>query len=169
MKLIGIDPGSKGCIAEIDIKNKLVRWMDLPYREDKTLFIYAIKACFNFGEAYYTYLEKVMGQKVWGVNNNFAFGSYYGQVLAMLEMYPYELVTPQAWQRKIHGLKKGKMGKEMSAAKFRRMNPDFGTIKKCHEGLIDAFLIAYYGGLINNIVMPTNFSFLNVDFETSCP
>lgn len=169
IKLIGIDPGSLGAIAEIDLEHKIVRWMNIPYREDKIISLYAIKACFNFGEAYYTYMEKVHGMKPWGVSNNFNFGMYYGQMLAFLEKYPYELVSPQTWQRRINGMKKGVEPKAATASSFRKMNPNFGPIKKAHEGMIDAFFIAYFGGLINNIVMPKDFDFIHVDHEASCP
>jgi len=169
MKLIGIDPGRTGAIAEIDLEFKLVRWMALPFREDNILNADILKSCFRFSEAYYTYIEKVHGMSVWGTKNNFNFGGYFYQLLLFLQKYPHELVSPQAWQRKVNGKSKGVVGKEHSKASFIRMNPGFGTIKNKHNGVIDAFFIAYYGGLTNNIVMPKDFSFIEVDYESSCP
>lgn len=169
MKLIGVDPGRTGCIAEIDLEYKIVRWMTIPFKENGIINQDIIKSCFRFSEAYYTYLEKVHGMAVWGVKNNFSFGGYYDQWRMFLDKYAYEIVPPQTWQRKVNGNSKGVKGKEHSKASFIRMNPGFGTIKKKHEGLIDAFFIAYYGGLTNNIVMPKDFAFIQVDYEDSCP
>jgi len=163
VKLIGIDPGKTGVIAEIDVEEKLCRWMPLPFREDTVLDTYAIKTLFNLNESHYIYVEKVHGMKIWGVANNFTFGYYYGQVRCFLEPWPYELIGPKGWQKRINGCPRAGKAKEMSAASFRRMNPTHGPITKKDEGMVDAFFIAYFAGLTNNIVMPKDFTFLRVD------
>jgi hypothetical protein len=130
MKLVGIDPGKTGAIAEIDLEEKVCTWMNLPYREDTVLDVYTLKREFNLNNAHYIYVEKVHAMKIWGVSNNFSFGYYYGQVRGFLEPWPYELVAPQSWQKKINCCPRSGTAKDMSAASFRRMNPDFGKIEK---------------------------------------
>jgi hypothetical protein len=166
MKLVGIDPGKTGSIVEIEVETKTVRWMDLPYREDTVLDGFCLKSEFNLNDANYIFVEKVHSMKVWGAPNNFTFGYYYGQVRSFLEPWPYNLVPPQTWQKKVHSCIKTDTAKKMSAAAFRRMNPGFEKIGKKHEGLIDAFFIAYYAGIINHVSMPLNYSFHQLDHRS---
>lgn len=162
--LIGIDPGSKGCIVELDVNEKLVRWMKLPWREDMLLDEYKIRENFDFGTANYIYIEKVTPNKLFGCGN-FTFGMNYMAVLSMVgQEYPYQLVSPKAWQRKFNGANGDqKSAKLRTASTFRKLNPSFGPIVKSdHEGLMDAFFIGYYAGVVNNVVMPVDWRFLQV-------
>jgi hypothetical protein len=166
MILIGIDPGKKGAIAEIDTIDKCVRWMRLPYRDDGVLDSIEVKSYFCFGSAHRIALEDVCYIK--GANGaaTFSFGKNFGMTLAMLEYYPYELIRPQAWHKRINGSKTPDDKadtKARSRASFLRLNPDFGKIiKEHHEGMIDAFFIAYFCGLLNNLVMPNGYTFQRV-------
>ena len=91
--------------------------------------------------------------------------------MQLLEPYPYDSFTPQRWQGRMHGTKsKGdkRTAKDRSAAVFRRMNPHFKmklNNKEVGEGMRDAFLIAYYTGLKNNVVMPTDFEFIRLSVD----
>lgn len=159
MKLIGIDPGLKGAIAELNVLTKLCRWMKLPWREDGILDARVIRSIFDLDGAGYIYVEKLSPMPAWGTKN-FSFGYNYGQVRQMLEEYPYELVAPGTWQRSMISCPKAGKTKEMAASSFRKMNPNFGKITKDeHEGLIDAFFIGYFGGKTNCVIMPTNWEF----------
>lgn len=170
MKLIGVDPGGKGAIAEIDVNEKIVRWLDLPYREDGVIDDYLVNSLFDLGSAHYIYLERVCAMKVWGVSNCFSFGRYFGLAQQMLSKYPYELVEPKKWQKIFHGRVDSVMtAKDRTKSSFAKMNPNFGPIKSSHAGLVDAFGIAYYAGKSNNVVMPNNYLFINVENESSCP
>jgi len=166
IKIIGIDPGKKGSLVEIDTVEKCVRWMKLPYREDGVLDSITVKSAFSFGNAHRIAIEEVGYIK--GANGaaTFSFGKNYGMVLSMLEYYPYELIRPQAWHKRINGSKapdETRDTKKRSQASFMRMNPDFGKIvKEHHEGMIDAFFIAYFCGLLNNLAMPNGFSFQQI-------
>lgn len=162
MLIIGIDPGKKGAIVEIDVRQKWVRWMKLPYREDGLLITKKLKDYFDFRNAGRIALEEVCYIKGCNGQATFSFGESYGKVKQMLEEYPFELVRPQAWHKRINGAKDGdeRDTKTRSKATFIRMNPDFGKIvKEHHEGMIDAFFIAYYTGLKAGIVMPQGFTF----------
>jgi len=170
MKLIGVDPGGKGAIAEIDVYERICRWMNLPYRDDGVIDSFYLKSCFDLGSAHYIHLEKVRAMKIWGVVNCFAFGRYFGMTQQLLSDYPYELVEPKKWQAVMHGRSDAALtAKERTKSAFVKMNPCFGQIKTSHEGLIDAFGIAYYAGKSNNVVMPNNYQFINVENESSCP
>lgn len=164
MKLIGVDPGKHGAIVELDVREKLCRWMRLPWREDDLLDEYTIKNNFDFSEANYIYIEKVTPNKLFGCSN-FTFGFNYSAVLSMVgQAFPYSLVSPKAWQRKFNGnTDNEKAAKLRTASSFRKMNPSFEAIVRSkHEGLIDAFFIAYYGGVVNNVVMPVDFRFIDL-------
>lgn len=163
MLIIGIDPGKKGAIVEIDTNEKHVRWMVLPYREDGMLLKRTIRENFSLGFAHRIAIEQVGFIKGAMGSATFGFGVSYGQAFSMLEDYPYDLVRPQAWHKLINGSKlpdETRTTKMRSAASFIRLNPTFGKIvKEHHEGMIDAFFIAYYCGLHNSVVMPSGFSF----------
>lgn len=166
-KLVGIDCGDKGAIVEIDVNEKLCRWMKMPWREDDLLDEYKIKKYFDFNSANYIYIEKVSANKLFGCSN-FSFGFNYGSILSMIgREYPYQLVSPKIWQRRFNC--NGNSDQKLSAklrtmSSFRKMNPNFGKITKSdHEGLIDAFFIGYYGGLVNNVIMPVDFNFEKIE------
>lgn len=161
MRLIGIDAGSKGVICEIDTMQKTCRYMKLPFREDKILDANLIQSEFYFDKADYIYCEQVHGMKPWGVSNNFRFGGIYWMVLLMLRHYPYQLVTPQAWQKLAHKGMERKAGeaKKRSMAAFRRLNPNSG-IKD--PDLIDAYFVARYAGYENNVMIPNDLNFICV-------
>lgn len=167
MLLIGIDTGKKGAIAEIDTNEKCVRWMKLPYREDGILDTMTVKSFFDFGLAHRVAIEEVGYIKNANGAATFSFGKNYGMALGMIELYPYELVRPQAWHKRINGIKAEddiRDTKQRSKASFLRMNPNFGkVVKEHHEGLIDAFFIGYFCGLRNNLVLPNGFSFFQVN------
>lgn len=161
-KLIGIDPGKKGSIVELDTIEKQCKWMNLPWREDNLLDEYKIRQNFNLAEAHYIYIEKVSPNKLFGCSN-FTFGMNFMAVLTMVgQKYPYQTVTPRAWQRRFNGnVHTAEIAKVRTASTFRKMNPSFGPIIRTkHEGLVDAFFIAYYGGIANNLVMPVDFIFI---------
>lgn len=163
-KLIAFDPGSKGCVVELDLIERICRYMTIPYREDGIINGFKIRYNFNLGEALYIAVEQVTSNPIFGHKNNFAFGGYFKAVLQMLELYPYELITPQKWQSFAHDKKSKseiKDAKERTAAAFRRLNPNFDENEHKADGLKDAFFIAYYCGIKNNIVMPKDFNFQN--------
>lgn len=103
--------------------------------------------------------------KFWGTNNCFAFGKYYGMALQAIGPVPYELVLPKQWQGFCHNRKdigEDKEAKARTAAAFRRFNPSFDEKEHEADGLKDAFFIAYYCGVKNNVVMPKDFVFIRV-------
>jgi hypothetical protein len=137
--------------------------MPIPYREDKIIDTYKVKYAFNFASAHYVGIEEVRGMKIWGSNNNFSFGKYYGMALMMLDSVPYELVLPQKWQSYCHDRQEignSTEAKAKTAAAFRRFNPYFDEKEHKADGLKDAFFVAYYVGAKNHVVMPKDFNFI---------
>ena len=144
MKIIGIDPGFKGCIVELDTLTRTARYLDLPFRTDKIINFHKVKGAFDFDDASMIYLEHVHGRGGWGASQVFTFGANYGQVLGFLYDKQHTLLNPKAWQKIAHFGTLSEGPKLKSWESFQRLNPNSG-ITKTKDGLIDAFHIARYG------------------------
>lgn len=161
MKLIGIDPGSKGAIVEIDTNEKTCRYMKLTFRHDEILDCSFIKQFFSFASADFIYCEQIHGMKIWGVSNNFRFGGIYWMVRMMISGYPYSIVTPQEWQKVAHqGMKRvaGEAKKRTKEA-FVRLNPSSDLRD---TDVMDAYFIARYAGFANSVTVPNDLLFIEV-------
>lgn len=161
MILIGIDPGSKGAIVEIDTEEKTCRYMKLIFRDDEILDYPFIKRFFDFEKTDFIYCEQIHGMKIWGVSNNFRFGGIYWMVRMMLSPYPYSIVTPQAWQKIAHkGMPRvaGEAKKRTKEA-FVRLNP-LNNLKDVD--VMDAYFIARYAGFANSVTIPNDLLFIEV-------
>lgn len=168
MKIIGIDSGKNGCIAELDLEEKLCRFMMLPYRANGMMDYTLIMMNFNLNTANYIGIEKTHNMPIFG-GRNWGFGYHYSAAYHLLERVPFDEFTPAQWQKPFHGKKvkttDTKTAKERTAAAFARMNPDFEDriySKEDAKAIKDAFFIAYYCGLKNNLVMPKSFRFEHV-------
>ena len=144
MKVIGIDPGKKGCVVILDSIKGVASWLNMPFRPDGILDLTALNdALLPFSTAV-IYLEKIHGRSGWGATSVFNFGVNYGQVLGWLFDKPHTLITPQKWQYVAHLGTSGESAKEKSYQSFIRLNPG-SKVKKSHDGLVDAFHIARFG------------------------
>ncbi len=161
MIIVGIDPGKKGAVVSINTETKEARYCSMPYRADDLIDLRFIRDAFDLCKADYICIEKVQGIKQWGSTNNFNFGVSYGQLLGMLSDYPYMCVTPKKWQICFYARDKTNTAKAQTLGAFTKINPAFEARKK-DEGLIDAFMIAYYAGKSNSVVMPMGFKFIKV-------
>lgn len=132
----GIDPGKTGQWAVID--------------EDNTLIDRGAGDCFKCLDnrdyvPTLTILEQVHAFPGQGVSSVFSFGTNYGGWIATLEILeiPYQLATPQKWQKVILGsFPKGES--KIRALEFaQRMWPKLNLIRKDH-GIVDALCIALY-------------------------
>ena len=164
MRYIGIDPGLSGALAVIDDQGK--PWvMDVPTftittqgRKTKTHQMYDMRNLstalieIRNGGACHAGLEKIHAMPKQGVNSMFSMGVGFGMweaFLCALGM-TYELITPQAWKKK---LMEG-MGKEKSASviKAKQLFPTLELTRKkivgkgeiSFDGRADAILIAEY-------------------------
>lgn len=150
--ILGVDPGLQGALALIHDGGILFEPMptveghlDLPalYR-----WLAVHRSTIGFA-----YLEQVSSRPGQGVSSTFKFGRTYGATEALLVAcgIPYELVTPQKWQKVmlvgIEGRIEGKARCQMAAS---RLFPGVdlrasARSKKPHEGIVDALLLAAYG------------------------
>jgi len=145
MKIIGIDPGAKGCIVELDSKSQTARYLNIPYRFDGIIAFDIINAQFDYlRHVDHILLEKVGGRCGWGASQTFKFGVNYGQVLGYLWDRPHSLVAPKTWQGLAHAGTTMGSPKDRSRMAFVKLNPA-PKVRAKDDGLIDAFHIARWG------------------------
>ena len=143
---IGLDPGAvSGAWAAIDHNNAFIGCGDIPHKDGQVLtrqLWWNLILMLDKRDCHIT-IEKVHSMPGQGVSSSFKFGMAYGAICAVAErmLYPYELVTPQAW-KKHHGLI-GK-GKSASLDVARMAWPTADLRLKKHHGRADALLIAAY-------------------------
>jgi len=137
---IGIDPGKSGAIAFIPPTGD--PWTVKNTSTDKDL-VDAMRDArgFGAGEELFAVIEKVHAMPSNGVAGMFKFGASFGalQMLCTALSIPFELVTPQTWQREMKCLTKG--DKNVTKAKAQELFP---SVKVIHANA-DALLLAEYG------------------------
>ena len=141
MIYIGIDPGLSGALAMVSEgrEAKVVSWDPEAYRD-------ALAAVSVANEYAVACLEKVSAMPGQGVTGMFNFGKNYGHIIGLLEAngIPYELVTPQKWQREFSVTDKNssiEVCKRLFPAVSLRKNQ---RCKKDNDGMSDALLMAEY-------------------------
>jgi len=144
MVYMGIDPGKSGGIAVVNGSRKSQSWK-MP-DTDSGMWDCIHEAC--SGKGVFACLEKVHAMPGQGVKSMFTFGENFGKMKMALTAaaVSYELVTPQAWQKKL-GIPK-RNTKSESKPQFKK------RLKSVAEGLFpqgdvtmasaDALLIAEY-------------------------
>lgn len=154
---VGVDPGLSGGIVAIDSDLNLLGKFVMPTTAKKLLDLLAVCKIFLVflpeGEKVKVFLEEVHSMPKQGVASSFKFGRVFGAIEGVLTALniPYELVSPQKWQNKIHvGIKKELPPKKRSSIAVSKLFPrlDLRATERCkkpHEGLVDALLIAMYG------------------------
>lgn len=146
MRIIGIDPGKKGWICELDTLTQIARHAPIPYREDGILCKKTFSRLFDLSKQSMIILEKVSGDPRWGSSASMTFGKVVGYIELMISDYPFRAISPRTWQADLHrGYSDSMDSKEKSLAAFRRLNPNYFSSKKPDHNMIDSFLIAEYG------------------------
>ena len=145
MKFAGIDPGAHGAIAIID--SDTIKIFDYKTLPEIAYFISENRPVF-------AYLEKVSARPGQGVSSMFKFGTNFGQwqgILAALSI-PYELITPQRWQKGISYQTDGATKEERSINAALRLFPDAAHLirgplgnrnKQIQSGRADALILAH--------------------------
>jgi hypothetical protein len=150
---IGIDPGKKGAAVLLAVENgeyviDVFEWpkSDRPVEAYDKLsdwdLQYNIAGCF---------LEKVSAMPGQGVTSMFSFGMNYGAWITLLQIItiPYELKTPQSWQKGIIVKEDGKDKLRVRNALYRVFSPAIvneytkGSKGGYKDGVADALLMAY--------------------------
>ena len=145
MIYIGIDPGKKGGIALIDVREGGERIVTVYTYTDDTLKELCSRVC---GTPTFCIVEKVSAMPRQGVTSTFHFGQSFGYILGVLEAHriPYQLVTPKTWKRHF-GLSDDKT-RSIETAKHLFPNSSLLPTPKCRvesDGMAEALLMALYG------------------------
>ena len=141
---IGIDPGQTGAAVLYD----MVQIIDVIDYSDPVMVANQIGSWqYKYDHIDMAILEKVHSMPRQGVSSTFKFGTNFGVWQGILSAYqiPYELVTPQKWQKGLVTKSDGKDAKERSLAVARRFFPgsEYFKRKKDHNRA-DAALMAIY-------------------------
>ena len=133
--IFGIDPGKSGAIAML-WRGKIER-IKLSETETDIGEWLENRLC----NLEFAYLERVSAMPGQGVTSMFKFGQSFGFCRGLLIAFciPFELVSPQVWQRKLGCLSGG--NKNVTKAKAQELFPDY----KWTHATSDAVLIAEYG------------------------
>ena len=161
MEIIGIDIGKKGGICVLNKRNKNVKnIITMPLLSNGEVDSIKIFNILKDIKGYkHCYIEKLHSMPIFGAKGNFSFGGHYHTVKSILRLSktPFTEVSAKTWQKFIfQDIKKIKKsdGKTdtKKMAKVRALDLEekskFMPTKRSktpHDGLIDAYLIAYYG------------------------
>jgi crossover junction endodeoxyribonuclease RuvC len=147
MLILGIDPGKSGGLCVLE-NRRIILLMTMP--EDLHQLPRAVDKI---------YLEKAQAMPKQGIASAFSYAQHYGELIGFYNALqkPICLVSPRNWTKKIHmGADSTKEPKQKSKEIAFRLSPGESFLatersKKPHEGLIDAYLIAYYGSMCEGL------------------
>lgn len=157
MIVIGIDNGLDGGVVAIHGSGPLIRLVTPTLGTGKRSFnlvamadlLRVLSIDSNDKMAFLERAQAMPGQGVTSMfSTGFGFGAWQGLLTAL--QIPFELVTPQKWQRDMFvGINRDDT-KAASALVAQRLRPDTDwraspRCRKPHDGLTDAFCIAEYG------------------------
>jgi crossover junction endodeoxyribonuclease RuvC len=157
MIVLGIDNGLDGGVFAIRLETKVSMKFVTPTlgvgkRSYDLGAMAAIVEGLVRGESSHAFIERAQAMPGQGVSSMFSIGLGYGMwqgILAGLQI-PFEVVSPQRWQKEMFvGVNKADT-KAASATVAQRLRPDVDwrastRCRKPHDGLTDAFCIAEYG------------------------
>lgn len=168
MIYIGVDTGKKGAICFLDAENKKCHWLRIPYNEDLLDYCTLNKIMREYiTDETLIWIESVNGgdnKKLWASSASFRFGANFGQIVGFLSHFgEINLVHPLTWQAHYFKRSKSITAKNQSLTTFKNYKPNIEKIiKRRHEGLIDAFLVAAYGAYIDIPFLGKGFEFIEV-------
>lgn len=152
---IGIDPGKNGAIAMVDADGKIISLHVMPKFADKVdaRGLFRLLNQMTKDKDVLVHLEKAQAfpkQGVVSVLNYGIFAGYCEMALYGLAL-PFELVTPQAWQKVMHSgietsIKDAKIRSALKVQRLMGLEPFMigKKTKRPHDGLVDAYLIALH-------------------------
>lgn len=171
-KSLGIDPGTKGALVGLDpITFDVTIQSSFPMVSGKLPDYDELSKIINSinPSEYIVYLEDVHAKFGSSAKSTFNFGYNAGFIYALLKSNGFivEFVQPKVWQKNVWATRDKVLSssgradpKPTSLMACKRLFPtsDFRDtfrpterVKKLHEGLVDASLIAYYGACkLNN-------------------
>lgn len=146
---VGIDPGKTGALSCVgDNPGALKMPLIGKDIDGRAIRDFLIEKSPDF-----IVIEKVASRPGQGAQATFTFGKVYGIVLGIVDAMelPYQLVTPQAWKKKVLA---GTQKEKADAIDFcRRRYPEIDLVPgKCRapqDGIADATCMAHYAKLQN--------------------
>lgn len=150
MIIAGIDPGRRGAIVIVDTDSlEVVASHRMPY-VDKGLDLWEIADIIASNSVNLAVVEKQQSMPKQGVKSCFTIGLGFGSLLGVLAALKVPFVTPSPskWTRRaLEGIPGD--GKARNILACRRLFPHLdltpGRVKRPHDGIADAALLAYYG------------------------
>ena len=155
--VVGIDPGLTGGIAVISGATSTVVIEAMPVAAHEVDFVRLafVLRSLNAEQNAHVFLERAQAFSKMGIVSAFNYGaSYWGirAICATLKI-PYTLVAPAKWHRALIVGKDGSP-KDRALRTCLQLFPDVDLIigkgKKCHEGVVDALLVAEFGRRVLN-------------------
>jgi len=139
MIFLGIDPGMSGGMGILSSNNDMVylaKAISFTNQTDKDISDY-IK---GIGNDAFCCLELAHAFKGQGISSTFKFGRNFGLLLGCLytQNIPFELVSPQKWQKALGCLSSG--DKNVTKAMAQRLFPQL----KINHAVADSLLLAEY-------------------------
>ncbi len=144
--VLGIDPGADGGFALVCEDGRAWAW---PMPETPTRILAEME---EHGRPGLVVLESVHAMPGQGVSSCFSFGQAFGVLNALCAFLrlPVVTVSPQRWQRHIHGRLPGEDGKKLTTDWAAKRFPAISLLRtpRCkvpHDGMADALGLAVYG------------------------
>lgn len=159
--ICGIDPGLKGAICfvnrDLELKSHLIPTINDFVHTESIVKIFESER----NSIFKVYLEKGQAMPGQGVCSMFKYGKICGTLEAILVTLkiPYVLVRPQEWQT-VHVAQNYALSpKERSFLTFREIFSESQALAtkrstKPHTGIVDAALIALYGAIDSQLIVP---------------
>lgn len=137
--IIGMDPGQSGGMTLLDPEGGILSMHTFKATDHDIACV--LRAWIERRAHTWAFIESVHSMPRQGVASSFKFGRHFGFLLGLLTamQVPYELVTPQKWQRAMCCMSKG--DKNITKAAAQRIWPH----ENWTHALADSALIAEYG------------------------
>lgn len=157
---IGIDPGQSGGIVTLYPNGTVLDMRVMPGPHELADYLESTHTwTFTGGgtalgiKELHVWLEKAQSMPKQGIASAFNYGRHFGELLGIVVTLglKHTLVAPATWTRVMHagtGKAKGKVRSLEAAQRLQpgeQWKPVESKMRKAHDGLVDAYLIAEYG------------------------
>lgn len=152
--IVGVDPGLRGSFFAIGDNGSLSADV-MPVvagSVDPGGIVKVLSKYQKMGESIFVVCEKPQSMPHNKGSAMLSYGQGFGYIVGALASLgiPYSLVPPKVWQKVMHeGVDSDLDPKQRSLVAALRLLPGFdfklGQLKKDHDGVVDAALIALYG------------------------
>jgi len=153
---LGIDPGLSGALALLDDHGRILELIDMPTlvvtktrrRIDALAIVETVDLWATLhGPAINATIEQASIRPNQGASSGFKTGSGFGILLGILTamLVPYEIISPQRWQKAMLGVVEKGTAKDRARAHAQQLFPKADLGKRKSQDRSDALCIALYG------------------------